>query len=204
MKSTKKLLFLIICIVCSKAGYGLDWAFQVYLPSLFNFASGFYQFTENSADERERYIQSLEFKFLVGKAGPVAFSTNGITSLYIGDGNFSSFNMSLGLGISHARSDKSPLQGLYLTLYPVYEFPLITLGKMPLSDWKAAIDIGIAIGIDFNFNTLLRTALYLSLYGRMICFWKDKVYPLGAVPDFGFAVGFHFQEKIYRTYLKRY
>jgi hypothetical protein len=171
---------------------GLDWVLQGYLPSLFSFVSGkgavFHQFSEVVED---RFILPFEAKFLVRKLGAFAFSANGIISFYIEDSAFGSLNLSTGLGISRAKEEKSPLQGFYFSLYPIYELPAIAPGKTSLFTWRSAMDIG------FGFNFLSRTNIYISIYSRMICFWKDSSTSFGAIPDFGITLGWHFRDRMY-------
>jgi len=193
MKRVKKYWFLVVLFFSSlQLTNGLDWVFQGYIPSLFNIVSGngavFHQFSEEVED---RFILPFEAKFLVGKLGVFAFSANGIFSYYMENNSFGSINLSAGIGISRAREDKSPLQGLYFSLYPVYELPVIAAGKTPYVKWKSAMDLGI------GFNFLSRTDFYISIYARTICFWVDDKTPLGAIPDFGITVGWHFQDRMY-------
>ncbi|GAB6392968.1 MAG: hypothetical protein MdMp014T_2341 [Treponematales bacterium] len=148
-----------------------------------------YQFENASAEDR--YLIPFEAKFLVTTRGKIAFSANTMLSYFNQNDDFGSFNTSLGMGISFAKENKSPLQGLYWTVYPVYELPAITGGKSPIVAWKSAFDMGM------GFNFLSETDIYISIYSRMICFWTDRLYPFGAVPDFGIAAGWHFQDKMY-------
>ena len=200
MKPLKKCWFILVFIFFPlQFSSGLDWVFQWYLPSSFNIVSGngavFYQFSEVVDD---RFIIPFEAKFLVGELGIFAFSANGIISYYQEDNAFGSLNLSAGLGICSAEEEKSPLQGFYLSLYPVYELPVIAPEKTSRFIWRSAMDIG------FGFNFLSLTDFYISIYSRVICFWKDGQTPLGAIPDFGITLGWHFQDEMYiDQYLKR-
>jgi hypothetical protein len=177
---------------------GLEWVFQGYLPSVLKRASEkgaiLYQFRESV---EERWLRPFEFKFLSATLGPLALSTNGIISYYQENGDFTSLNISVGCGMSFMKEDKSPLGGLYWTLYPVYEFSVITAASagQQFTQWRAATDMG------FGFNFLGEMDIYLSFYVRLICFWIDGLEPFGAVPDFGMTIGWHFQE---HQYIDRY
>jgi hypothetical protein len=188
-----KFVFVLLLFTASNA-YATDAVFQGYLPSCWGFVSGggalFHQFEDREEDRKieDRFIIPFETKIVAAKLGPVALSVNGMLSLYFENEKFSSLNLSMGLAISAAKEKTSPLQGLYFTLYPMYELPVIALGKTPLTTWKAATDLGI------GFNLFSTTPIYISVYARLIHFWLGTQWGV-APPDFGITIGWHFQQE---------
>jgi hypothetical protein len=169
--------------------HGLDWVFQGYLPSLLKIVSGDNAFVfqlEESVDNR--FILPFEFKFSVGKLGPVGITASGMLSYYSENDIFASMNMSAGFGVSFPRRYRSPLEALYINLLPVYEFPVVPFGKTPFFKWKSAIDIGLSFDLFSN--------VYINLYARSILLWSDSK-TFNVVPDIGIAVGWHFKDKEY-------
>jgi hypothetical protein len=170
--------------------YGREAVVQYYIPSLFEIVSGegaiFHQFKQVV---KSRFLIPIETKILISPLfDAIGFSGLGTLTTYFEDGTLGSFNISLGVGFhDHNLAKTSFLQGLFISLYPLYEFPLVQIqGGGTIDYWKAAFDIG------FGFD-VFSTPLYTSIYMRTVFFWDDSHFT--SVPDFGITIGLRFKEK---------
>jgi hypothetical protein len=172
--------------------YGLDEAVvQYYIPSLFGITSGegaiFHQL---KPQVKSRFLIPIEAKIpLYSLFDVLGLSGLGMLTTYLEDGTIGSFNISLGAGFHLDFDPTKPsfMQGMYISLYPLYELPLIPIqGGTPLVYWKGAFDLGIAFD-------LFSTPFCASIYMRTILFWLDSYF--GAIPDFGMTIGWHFLER---------
>jgi hypothetical protein len=175
--------------------YGLDEAIvQYYMPSLLGITSGegavFHQL---KPQVKSRFLIPIETKVpLSSLFDRLGLSGLGMLSTYLEDGKIGSFNISLGVGF-HPDFDPAKtsfMNGLYISLYPLYELPLLQIqGGTPLASWKGAFDIGIAFDV-------FSTPLCASIYMRTVVFWLDSYF--GVIPDFGMTIGWHFFERRWR------
>ena len=166
------------------AGQSLDFAVQYYAPALFGIASGaaapLARFEDHESDSR--FLIPLETKALALRFGAFALSGNAVISHYYEDGAFSSLNVSLGASLYLNRRRSSPMRGWYLSLYPLYELPLLTGGKQPWLSWRTALDLGYSLDLGL---------LYLSAFSRGMAAWRGL--DVSFWPDLGVAIGFHFR-----------
>jgi hypothetical protein len=170
--------------------YGREAVVQYYIPSLLGIVSGegaaFHQFKQVV---KSRLLIPVETKMLLATLfDEVGLSGLGTVTTYFEDGTLGSFNVSLGVGFhGHNQAKTSFLQGMFISLYPVYEFPLVQIqGGSLFVDWKAAFDWGFGVNV-------FSTPLYVSVYWRTILFGIDSHF--SAVPDFGLTFGWRFKGK---------
>jgi hypothetical protein len=168
---------------------GQEVVVQYYIPSVFGIVSGegagFHQFKQVV---KSRFLVPIETKILLTTLfDEVGLSGLGTITTYFEDGILGSFNVSLGVGFhEHNQAKTSFLQGVFISLYPLYEFPLVMVQGGTMNYWKMAIDIG--IGLD-----VFSTPLYTSIYMRMILLGDDSHFT--AFPDFGLTIGLRFKGK---------
>jgi hypothetical protein len=183
-----KRLFILFFLSIASAIYSADFLIQWYIPSSFGFSSGggmiFHQFEDREIGSRA--IIPFEAKAGIAQLGEIALSVNGIISVYMEDEALSSINTSLGLGIRPSSSIgfKSAFSGLFFSLYPLYEAPLIAFGKTPVVTWKGAFDIGC------GFEPLPIIPLYIGGYIRLIFVANSTDWTV--VPDAGLTCGWRF------------
>lgn len=179
-----KLIFVIILTFLPVYGQSLDFAFQYYAPTLFGISSGkaapLARFEDHESDYR--FLIPLETKVLALRFGAFALSGNVVISPYLENSAFSSLNISLGGSLYLNRRISSPMRGWHLSLYPLYELPLLTDGKQPLFAWRAALDLGYSLDLG---------PISLSAFSRYMAAWSDSA--VSFWPDLGVAVGVHFR-----------
>jgi hypothetical protein len=179
-----KQVFIIILLFLPVYGQSLDFAFQYYAPTLFGIVSGnaatLARFEDCESDSR--FLIPLETKVLALRFGAFALSGNAIASPYIEDDSFGSLNVSLGASLYLNRRTSSPLRGWYLSLYPLYELPLLADGKQPWLDWRTTLDLGYS----FDFGPLS-----LGAFSRYMVAWQGS--DVFFLPDLGVTVGFHYR-----------
>jgi hypothetical protein len=183
---------IIMFLLAASTLYGQEAVVQYYIPSLFGIVSGegaaFHQFKQ---EVKSRFLIPIETKILISPLfDTVGFSGLGTITTYFEDGTLGSFNVSLGVGFhGHNLAKTSFLQGLFISLYPLYEFPLVRIQGGAMDYWKAACDIG------FGFD-VFSTSFYTSIYMRMVFFGDDSHFAL--FPDFGLTIGLRFKGKSVR------
>jgi hypothetical protein len=181
----RKYLVFMLWIFLPAFAYAHDFAGQYYTPTIFGIVSGpaapLPWFEEYSADSR--FLLPIETKFLALRFGAFALSLNAIVSVYVEDRAFISLNLSTGASLYLNRRETSPMGGWYVTLYPLYELPIATLGQSPLWDWISAPDLG--------FSADVFGPLYVSFFSRFCMGWHDA--KVAFFPDAGIAVGLYFR-----------
>jgi hypothetical protein len=182
----KTICFLFFGVFMPSMLYSYPFVFQWYAPSLFDSSFGGTVYHQFEKEVGSQILIPYETKFYLNKMGNKAVSGNIILSQYYENDAFASLNLSLGLGRSNIKEGKSPLQGVYYTLYPAYEWPVIALGKTPIWNWKSAADMGYA------FVLSPEAPVYLSIYGRLVCAWTDSIFHFLPFPNFGITLGWHF------------
>jgi hypothetical protein len=180
----RKWIFIIILALLPVYGQSFDFALQYYAPTLFGIASGgaapLARFEDHESDSR--FLIPVEAKMLALRFGAFALSGNVIISPYIENSSFSSLNVSVGTSLYLNRRQSSPLKGWHLSLYPLYELPLLANGKQPWLAWRAALDLGYSL--DFGPISLAAFSRYMAAWrGSAVSFW----------PDLGLVFGVHFR-----------
>jgi hypothetical protein len=192
-----KRVWITFFLIAASSGYGLDLAVVSYLPSFFGRTVGTDTVWNRfkGREDVEALSIPVEVKFVAASVGPVALSPIAGYTFYVEDDfeGAASHNVSLGVNFNatrEARQTQMGLIGFYTSVYPLYEFPLVTYGKDPVAPWKIALDVGCAINMGIDGSGIY---FYLSVYSRMIGAFADR--GGGATfhlnwPDFGMALGF--------------
>ncbi|GHU03229.1 hypothetical protein FACS1894147_06790 [Spirochaetia bacterium] len=162
-------------------------AVQYYLQSFWGFINSG-AMAHSEFEDKEiggRITLPFEVKtaiFQFGESPFVLFGLGGVSFMWE-DHQFSSINVSAGIGLNR-RDEKSTglLDGQYVTL-SLYDYPLFTFGKTALYPWRFALDIGTSIS---------SAPLYMSFYMREMFWLLDVGFPIPGIPDFGIAVGLVF------------
>ena len=204
----KKLFFLVLVLaVVPKAGHAVNAVIQYYVPTIFGIVSGpggaLSAFEDHDSDRR--CLIPIEIKIPMLRLGNTLLSWNTIITPFLEDGSFSSLNLSLGLTffydlrwfwnlrifrgddgeenetiVANNRVDPLGMSSWFTSIYPIYDRPVVAMGKTPMLSWKMAIDMGRSI----NFLRFIHTSFFV----RTIIFWQDST--VGVVPDIGITVGF--------------
>ena len=191
--------FLLLITLISAQQLFAETLIQYYIPSYFGFVSGggavFNQFKDSEADKHFilpfevrkpfAHYQHIHWKNTQWEEYFIfSFIANGRLSFYFEDSRLSSINISLGITLTdNSESKHTSLTGALITIYPLYEFPVLSFGKQALLPYKIAIDF-------FSLSLCLQPhiPLYFSAYFRMIGFIPSLGYAL----DFGLTVGWIF------------
>jgi hypothetical protein len=183
----KQKICAVLFIGLSISVYANEWVVQYYIPSFFGLTSGvgglLYDFKDTDTIN-DSFIIPLEAKIHIINIGNFGFSVNGGASLYLQNSAFGSINLTAGIS---SYNSAYPLEGLFISFYPIYEFPVTAIGKEPVFNWKMAMDI---LGFSFNFDP---SPVYASGYFRSIFFYIGKNW--AAVMDFGLTVGIYLGNK---------
>jgi hypothetical protein len=177
-------IFIIFYFFASVSAYSLDMSFDFYLPSLSGITSGdvetFSSFENNASDSR--YLMPIENKICIFNYNDeYSISVNSILSLYIEDKSFNSINGSAGISFFSNQFQSLSMTGVFFSLYPVYEIPIIYDYRNKRSfDWKMAFDFGYSIA--------LFKLLQINIYTRFQFVWLDSDYE--SMLDLGISLGF--------------
>jgi len=165
-------------------------AIQYYPPSLLGITSGSTEMVSSfkNRESQTRFLIPFEIAapLLYGLHGDkFSLSGNAILSTFIEDKKFSSLNLSIGSGFFYDIFQVGPpMKGLFFSIYPIYELPIIALGKSSRLAWRTALDAG--------YSFLFADVLRITLYSRYPFLWlKDGSFLV--VVDFGVTFGFHFR-----------
>jgi hypothetical protein len=198
-----KRLFASILFITASFVYSVDLAVMSYLPSLHGKVVGA-DVTWNRFKEREEVKAMsipVEVKCVVAPLGSLVLSAIAGYTFYVEDEyeGFASHNISLGCGFSTsqditmqgvATGQKTGLVGFFVSVYPLYEYPVATYGKDPIAPWKTALDVGFGTSIGAEGSP----HIYINMYARMVGAFMEKdggtAFRLNW-PDFGIALGFH-------------
>ena len=168
-------------------GHSMDFSIQYYLPTLFGISSGssatVSRFENINSDSR--FLIPVETKFSTLDFYDFTLSGNAITSFYIEDNSFSSFNISIGATLFYNEGNTAKMSGWFLSIYPIYEYPLIAFGKKPILSWRMAADIG--------YSFVLLNKLQFNIFSRFIFIWRGS--EAGIVADIGITIGVYFPNR---------
>jgi hypothetical protein len=185
--------FFILLIFLGMSQLNAETVVQIYPPSLFEFVSGRKAFLNvfignenapmpsifNLPVEVRQTIKGFSFADLM-IAGGVSF--------YFEDRTLNSINLSSGLTFGYGYKQENEYFPIFrnanLTIYPLYEFPLVIFyNKTPGIWWKFAIDM--------SFELIQIRPISISMYLRGIGIYaKDSIW-LGLF-DCGLTVGWVF------------
>jgi len=208
MVTGKRLFFLVLVLAAvPKTGHAVNALIQYYVPTLFGIVSGpggvLSVFEDH--DSNRPCLIPVEVKIPMLRFGNTLLSWNTIISPFLEGGSFSSLNLSLGLSffydlrwfwnlrifrgdngyendtiIANDRIDPLGMSSWFTSIYPIYDRPMLAMGKTPMLSWKMAIDMGRSI----NFLRFIHTSIFV----RSIIFWQGST--VGVVPDIGITLGF--------------
>ena len=117
-------------------------------------------------DSESRFLFPFEIAVSPLYNDRFSLSANTVISVYNEDDKFSSLNISVGTSaFLHTRRNQLPMTGRFISLYPMYELPIVADGKTPYYDWRAALDYGRS----FLFAELFQMTLYM----RNIFAWEN-------------------------------
>jgi len=178
-------VFLFLFVFLPGVAFPMDISVQYYIPSLLGVSSGrtaaVSRFEGVYSDYRS--LHPVEVRFSILRYYDISMSGNAIASIYVEDGRFSSLNLSTGASIFYRYDKTASMTGLFLSVYPIYELPLIAMGKTPFFNWRMAADFGLSF--------LLLRRIPLKIYSRAIFVWRSG-YDLLIIPDIGISLGFRF------------
>jgi len=186
----KRLALILLFVSFPMAAYTFDFSVQYYVPTLFGISSGpaatITRFQNN--DSESRFLIPFEVKVAALSFHDFTLSGNAITSFFIEDDIFSSFNLSVGASLFYNRGNAAKMSGLFISLYPLYEYPLFAFGKEPGLTWKMAADIG--------YSLVLFNLLQLNIFSRYMFIWRGEEF--GIAPDVGITIGVHLPRRTQR------
>jgi len=197
----KKQAFIIL-IFLGMSQISAETLVQIYPPSLIQFVSGKYAMFNSFREDTFSNIKDDTFskesgytmfnlpievrQTIVEFSFADLMSASGL-SFFFENNALSSINLSAGLtfGYGYNRNKECFFYKLNITIYPLYELPLIMILKTPRFHWKFAFDT--------NLELLQLRHLSINAYLRAVCFFTHETTSgFMFFPDVGLTAGWVF------------
>jgi hypothetical protein len=181
MEMKNKFFVIIFITVFPVFSHSMDYSVQYYLPTLLTISSGGGAVITRfkNSDSESRFLIPVELKISALQFEYFTLSGNTMVSYFIEENEFSSLNMSLGISLFYDRNKPIRMTGWFLSLYPVYELPVIAFGKEPILTWRMAADHG--------YSLVIFDVVQFNIYVRYLFLWLGSEF--GAIADVGITVG---------------
>jgi hypothetical protein len=200
-----KLGILIVIIGISGEAYTYEWFFSYDFSFGYEYIQGIGgvvlltplmddpDYTGNGVFRTPFEFKIVMYKYFLAD-DPVLITLNSGISFYFSDHSLPNLHLSPGISV-YTPWIFMPDVDVYLSWYPLYEFPLIRMKHEPLT-WTLAGDLGFCIG------DIGGTPLFLSIYTRVVCTLLGESGISSLInpgerpeffPDFGVTFGVHFK-----------
>jgi len=151
------------------------------------------RFRENDSESRNLVPIELSVSPLYNDWFSV--SANTVFSILNEDDKYTSLHLSFGSSVflhNTRRLNFLPMTGWFVSVYPIYELPVIAQGRTAYYDWRTALD--------FGHSFLGGGLLQMTVYTRGIFAFRDG--NISFFPDFGIAFGARAGMRVF-NYMRR-